>query len=98
MSPASIVIHWLGQACFLLTIPHARVMTTDNTHANPMIRAGAVARVLIDPPHPEVGYKIADHSIPADVVFVSHDHADHNFTDAAQQPSLIVPPLTTPTP
>jgi len=98
MSPASIVIHWIGQACFLLTIPHARVMTTDSTHSNTMFKTAGLARVLIDPPHPEVGYNVTEHSIPADAVFISHDHADHNFSDAAQQPSLIVPPLTTPSP
>ena len=98
MSPVSIVIHWIGQACFLLTIPHAHVLTTDGARGNTMIHAGALARVLIDPPHPEVGYHITEHSIPADAVFVSHEHPDHNFVDAAQHPSLVVPPLTTPSP
>jgi L-ascorbate metabolism protein UlaG (beta-lactamase superfamily) len=40
-------------------------------------------RILIDPPHPEVGYHITAHSIPANLVLVSHEHPDHNFTDAA---------------
>ncbi len=53
--------------------------------------------ILIDPPHPEVGYKIAAHSIQADAVFVSHEHPDHNFTDAAIGSPLTVQPLTDPT-
>lgn len=78
MSPAAIVIRWLGQACFLLSLPHAKV--------------------LIDPPHPQVGYAIAAHSIPADSVFVSHEHFDHNFVEAAVKPSLVVNPLPGPDP
>jgi L-ascorbate metabolism protein UlaG (beta-lactamase superfamily) len=39
--------------------------------------------VLIDPPHPQVGYSISAHSIPADLVFVSHEHMDHNYVEAA---------------
>ena len=42
------------------------------------------AQVLIDPPGPSVGYHIAAHSIPADVVFVSHEHPDHNYVAAAK--------------
>ena len=57
-------------------------------------------RVLIDPPNPQVGYHISAHSIPANIVFVSHEHPDHNFTQAAsnigvQSPRVIQPlPLT----
>ena len=40
--------------------------------------------ILIDPPNPQVGYHVAAHSIPAGVVFVSHEHPDHNYTDAAR--------------
>lgn len=39
--------------------------------------------VLIDPPNPSVGYHVAAHSVPASLVLVSHEHPDHNFTDAA---------------
>ncbi|HEX5323056.1 MAG TPA: MBL fold metallo-hydrolase [Capsulimonadaceae bacterium] len=52
--------------------------------------------VLIDPPHPEVGYKISANSIPANIVFVSHEHSDHNFVEAAQGKPQIVQPLTAP--
>ena len=41
-------------------------------------------RVLIDPVNPQVGYKIAAHSIPANFVFVSHEHFDHNYVEAAK--------------
>ncbi len=78
MAPAVLVIRWLGQACFLLTLPQTKI--------------------LIDPPHPEVGYAISAHSIPADSVFVSHEHFDHNFAEAAVHPSLVVNPLPGPTP
>lgn len=54
-------------------------------------------RLLIDPPHPEVGYHITAHSIPANIVFVSHEHPDHNFVQAAsdvnQFPPRIIQPL-----
>ena len=39
--------------------------------------------ILIDPPNPQVGYPIAAHSIPANIVFVSHEHPDHNYVQAA---------------
>jgi L-ascorbate metabolism protein UlaG (beta-lactamase superfamily) len=53
-------------------------------------------QILIDPPHPQVGYHITAHSIPANLVFVSHEHMDHNFTEAAEpingeQPKIIQP-------
>jgi len=52
--------------------------------------------ILIDPPHPEVGYKISANSIPANIVFVSHEHSDHNFVEAAMGKPKIVQPLTSP--
>lgn len=53
-------------------------------------------QILIDPPHPEVGYAISANSIPANIVFVSHEHPDHNFVEAAQGSPKIVQPLTAP--
>jgi L-ascorbate metabolism protein UlaG (beta-lactamase superfamily) len=52
--------------------------------------------ILIDPPHPEVGYKISANSIPSDIVFVSHEHSDHNFVEAASGSPQIVQPLSAP--
>lgn len=58
------------------------------------------AHILIDPPHPQVGYAISAHSIPADLVFVSHEHSDHNFVEAARPtgrlPVKIIQPLAPP--
>ncbi len=55
------------------------------------------ARVLIDPPAPSIGYHVAAHSIPADLVLVSHEHSDHNFVAAAaptkRAAPRIIPPL-----
>jgi len=78
------VFHWLGQACFLiLTLAGARV----GGHAL------QGSRILIDPPAPMVGYKIAAHSIPADIVLVSHHHPDHDYVQAAFGSPKIVEPL-----
>jgi L-ascorbate metabolism protein UlaG (beta-lactamase superfamily) len=52
--------------------------------------------VLIDPPHPDVGYAIKANSIPAQIVFVSHEHSDHNFVEAAMGSPTVVQPLTKP--
>jgi len=38
--------------------------------------------VVVDPPSPAVGYPIPD--LAADVVTVSHDHADHNYTQGVK--------------
>ena len=58
------------------------------------------ARILVDPPNPSVGYHITAHSIPADLVFVSHEHPDHNFVQAAvstsRGPVQTIQPLTPP--
>ena len=74
---AGIVIKWLGQACFLLSL-------------------GGGTHILIDPPHPEVGYAISARSIATDAVFVSHNHPDHNFVEAAIGTPQIVTGLTQP--
>jgi len=78
MHPIAIVIKWLGQACFLLTLPHGKV--------------------LLDPVNPKLGYAVSAHSIPADTVFVSHEHFDHNYVEAAVKPSQVIQPLSTPNP
>ena len=54
------------------------------------------AHVLIDPPGPMTGYHVAAHSVPADLVLVSHNHPDHNYVQAAAptgraQPKIIQP-------
>jgi len=74
---AGIVIKWLGQACFLLSL-------------------GGGSHILIDPPHPQVGYAITANSIACDAVFVSHEHMDHNFVEAAIGSPPIVEPLSGP--
>lgn len=60
------------------------------------------AHVLIDPPGPAVGYRIAAHSVPADLVFVSHQHPDHNYVAAARPtgrgPTKVIKPLAPPAP
>lgn len=78
-----LIIRWLGQACFILS-----------TLAGPHALSGV--RILIDPPAPMVGYPIAAHSIPAGVVFVSHDHPDHNYVEAARGTSGAFGPGGTP--
>lgn len=74
---SGIIIRWLGQACYIVTL-------TNMSH------------VLIDPPHPQVGYAITADSLPADIVFVSHNHMDHNFIEAAMGHPVIVEPLVGP--
>ncbi len=53
--------------------------------------------VLLDPPNPQVGYSITAHSIPADLVFVSHEHPDHNYVAAAtvteRGSTRVIPPI-----
>ncbi len=55
-------------------------------------------RILIDPPHPQVGYAIAAHSVPANLVFVSHTHFDHNFVEAAAPIAGNIPHVEQPLP
>lgn len=56
------------------------------------------ARVLVDPPAPQIGYHVAAHSVPADLVMVSHEHSDHNFVQAAaptgRAAARVIAPLT----
>ncbi|MBV9850917.1 MAG: MBL fold metallo-hydrolase [Armatimonadetes bacterium] len=55
-------------------------------------------RALIDPPNPQVGYPIAAHSIPANIVFVSHEHPDHNYVQAAADIGTLKPTVIPPLP
>jgi L-ascorbate metabolism protein UlaG (beta-lactamase superfamily) len=52
----------------------------------------------MDPPNPSVGYPIAAHSITCAAVFVSHEHPDHNWTDAAVGTPTIIQPIQSPAP
>jgi len=61
-----------------------------------LLSLGGSSHILIDPPHPQIGYAVAAHSIPADAVFVSHNHPDHNFVEAAMGAPQVVEPLTQP--
>jgi len=54
------------------------------------------ARVLIDPPAPSIGYHVVAHSIPADLVLVSHEHSDHNFVAAAAPTKRAAPRIIQP--
>ena len=54
--------------------------------------------VLIDPPNPQVGYHITAHSIPANIVFVSHEHPDHNYVQAAAPVGGMAPQIIQPLP
>lgn len=60
------------------------------------------AHVLIDPPNPQVGYHLTAHSIPADLVLVSHSHPDHSYTAAAASTERgapkVIGPIPRPTP
>ena len=55
-------------------------------------------RVLVDPPHPQIGYPITAHSIPANIVFVSHEHPDHNYVEAAASVNSFPPKIIQPLP
>jgi L-ascorbate metabolism protein UlaG (beta-lactamase superfamily) len=52
--------------------------------------------ILIDPCNPAVGYPLNAHSVAAHIVFVSHNHSDHNFIEMAKKPEKVVRPLETP--
>ncbi len=52
-------------------------------HACFLITTLAGTPILLDPVAPPVGYKIAAHSIPADIVFVSHSHFDHRYLQSS---------------
>ena len=54
--------------------------------------------ILIDPPNPQVGYPIAAHSVPASIVFVSHEHPDHNYVQAAANIGGVAPSIIRPLP
>lgn len=65
-------------------------------HACFLITTLAGTPILLDPPNPSVGYKIAAHSIPAKIVFVSHSHPDHSYVEAASGKPSVVRPLPAP--
>ncbi|MDQ2732480.1 MAG: MBL fold metallo-hydrolase [Armatimonadota bacterium] len=54
--------------------------------------------ILVDPPNPQVGYAIKAHSVPASIVFVSHEHPDHNWTEAAANAGPLPPRIVQPFP
>ncbi len=56
------------------------------------------SHILIDPANPQVGYPITAHSIPANAVFVSHAHFDHNYVQAAEPVHGVAPPIVQPLP
>ncbi|MDR3711157.1 MAG: MBL fold metallo-hydrolase [Capsulimonadaceae bacterium] len=56
----------------------------------------AGAHLLIDPVNPAVGYPVKAHSVDASVIFVSHNHFDHNWTDMAVNADNVVEPKTDP--
>ncbi len=56
------------------------------------------AHVLIDPPGPITGYHVAAHSVPADLVLVSHNHPDHNYVQAAAPTGRAQPKIVGPLP
>ncbi len=56
------------------------------------------AHVLIDPPAPPTGYHVAAHSVPADLVLVSHEHPDHNYVQAAAPTGRAAPKIVAPLP
>src|SRR5215831_16681220 len=75
---------------FLLTcfLALASVAPAQNVRITWIGQAGFVfqteggATVVADPPSPSVGYPIPD--VTADVVTVSHDHGDHNYTQGVK--------------
>ena len=68
-------------------------------HACFVITTVLGTRILIDPMHPGIGYPARAHTVQAQLVFVSHEHADHNFVEMAMDtPNKpdIIPPKTDP--
>jgi L-ascorbate metabolism protein UlaG (beta-lactamase superfamily) len=65
-------------------------------HATFVITTVAGVNLLIDPMSPMVGYPLKDHSVRADVIFVSHNHPDHNYTDLAISAENVVKPKAEP--
>lgn len=71
----AVTVQWLGQACFLLETP---INPTEKPlgKANEPSSGSKSYRIVIDPYGPDVGYPVD--SLKADLVFVSHEHFDHN--------------------
>lgn len=59
------VISWLGQSCFKLQVKG---------------EGGADVTIVIDPYAPSLGRKLP-RSLTADILLLSHDHADHHYRD-----------------
>jgi len=80
------MIRYVGLVSFLTTL--AAVAPAQNVHITWIGQAGFVvqteggATVVADPPAPSVGYPIPD--VTADVVTVSHNHTDHNYTQGVK--------------
>lgn len=55
-------------------------------HSSFLLEAGGL-RILMDPYSPQVGY--GELAVEADVVTVSHEHLDHNYTQAAPGARII---------
>ena len=78
-----------GLSTLIQWIGHAcfLVVTVTNVH------------ILIDPVSPQVGYSVPEHTIPADIVFISHNDSDDNYIALASDvptPPSVVQPRTTP--
>lgn len=65
-------------------------------HACFIITTVAGAAILIDPVSPAVGFPVKAHSVDANVIFVSADNPQHNWTDMAISAQNVVPPKTDP--
>jgi L-ascorbate metabolism protein UlaG (beta-lactamase superfamily) len=65
-------------------------------HACFLITTVAGAHILIDPVNPKVGYPVTAHSVQADLIFVTHNHFDHNWLDLAVNQSNVVKPMEHP--
>ena len=90
---------WSILACFVLGLSvealAQNVRITWIGHATFVVQAEGGPTVVTDPPAPGVGYVIPE--APADVVTVSHDHFDHNFTQGVRGNFTLVDgrPVTT---
>ena len=80
------MVRYFGLACFLTALaavaPAQNVRITWIGQAGFVVQTEGGATVVVDPPAPAVGYPIPD--VTADVVTVSHNHADHNYTQGVK--------------
>ena len=68
------VISWLGQSCFKLQVKG---------------EGGADVTIVIDPYAPSLGRKLP-RSLAADILLLTHDHADHNYREGVSGDPFIV--------